>query len=175
MDPLTATIPRTGTYGDMPFPVTLMHVLPLTTVPTEALPPLRINAIDYVKNEWITLEEGQMFCQIFKEALLRQERKVQFSVKGLELGALFFDEAICKLYGDFPQEVVDIEKVDLIGLEDMKEMHRLYYFNRPLSDKIISNIDPILEYDEPLEGEDFDDDRKSVPTMMRTIMVIKTN
>jgi hypothetical protein len=49
MDPLTTTIPRTGTYGDMPFPVTLVDVPRMTVVPQVTtmpmtLPPLRIDA-----------------------------------------------------------------------------------------------------------------------------------
>jgi hypothetical protein len=117
-----------------------------------------------VEDKWVTIEEGEMFYHIFKKAL-QQGRKVQFSVKGLELDGVFFDKAICKLYGDFPQdvvdnniEVVDIEEVDLIGLEDMKEMRQYYYYDRPFYDKLIAGIDPILGYDEPLEGEDFEDD-----------------
>jgi hypothetical protein len=174
MDPLTTTIPRTGTYGDMPFPVTLVDVPRMTVVPqvttTEALSPLRINAIDYVEDKWVTIEEGEMFYHIFKKAL-QQGRKVQFSVKGLELDGVFFDKAICKLYGDFPQamvdnniEVVDIEKVDLTELEEMKEMRQYYYYDRPFYDKLIAGIDPILGYNEPAVGEaDYvetdDDDR----------------
>jgi hypothetical protein len=169
MNPLTTTIPRTGTYGDMPFPVTLVDVPRMTVVPqvttTEVLSPLRINAIDHVEDKWVTIEEGEMFYHIFKKAL-QQGRKVQFSVKGLELDGFFFDKSICQLYGDFPQEVVDsnievvdIEEVDQISLRDMKRMRQYYYYDRAFYDEIIAGIDPILGFNE----DDDDDDEETSP------------
>jgi hypothetical protein len=170
MDPLITNIPRTGTYGDMPFPVTLVNVPKKETghnpsvqtmmTATMTMPILKINAIDFVEDEWVTLEEGEMFYRIFKKAL-QQGSKIQFSVKGLELDGFFFDKAICQLYGDFPQEVVDnnivvvdIEEADQISLRDMKRMRRFYYYDRAFYDHLISKVDPILGFDE----DDFDDD-----------------
>jgi hypothetical protein len=65
---------------------------------------------------------------------------------------LFFDTAICKLYGDFDAEtvddnveVVDIRKVDTYSLNDMKEVRKLYYYNRPAFDLRMSSVDPDLD------------------------------
>lgn len=154
MDPLTTITPRTRTtYGDMPFPITLVNV-PTVTTTTKTMTPLRINAIEYLNDKWASVEEGKKIYPMIKKALDKGQ-KVQLSVKGLDVDGRFFDKAICTLYGDFSEEfvdshvdVVDIAHVDTIGLEDMKEMRKLYYYERPLYDKIIKGIDPILGFND---------------------------
>jgi hypothetical protein len=51
---------------------------------------------------------------------------------------------------------VDIRKVDTHELRDIKKMRKYYYFNRPLYDAIVSDLDPVLGLNEPLY--DFSDD-----------------
>jgi hypothetical protein len=157
MDPLTTTIPRTGIYGDMPFPVTLVDVPRITVVPqvmttTKTLPLLRIDAKAVLgKTTTVSRSEGEKIYPLIKAAL-REGRKVQLSVKGLNLSGWFFDTAICMLYGDFDQdtvdnnvEVVDIPETDNITLRNMKRIRRLYYYHRPLFDERMRISDPDLD------------------------------
>jgi hypothetical protein len=122
--------------------------------------PVYINASDYLKNKYIWDADGEKIYPMVREGLA-QGRKVILSVKGLNVNGGFWDTAYCKAYGEFPQElveenieVVDVEKVDLISLEDLKEMRKLYYYDRALYDEIVNNVDPIIGYDEPLVDEE---------------------
>jgi hypothetical protein len=171
MDPLTTTIPRTGTYGDIPFPVTLVDVPRITVVPqvtttTMTLPPLRIDAKAVLgKTPIVSCDEGEKIYPLIKTAL-KEGRKVELSVKGLDLNGLFFDTAICKLYGDFDEEtvdnnveVVDIQDVDGITYRAMKKVRKLYYYNRPAFDRRMSLVDPDLDCSKDFaEGFDVGDD-----------------
>jgi hypothetical protein len=166
MDPLTTTIPRTGTYGDMPFPVTLVDIPRITVVPqvtttTMTLPPLRIEAKAILQKTIVGVNEGEKIYPLIKAAL-REGRKVQLSVKGLDLNGLFFDTAICKLYGDFDEEtvdnnveVVDMQDVDGITYRAMKEVRKLYYYDRPAFDRRMSLVDPDLDCSKDF-SEDYD-------------------
>jgi hypothetical protein len=152
MDPqLTMVRPTTGTFGHGAMPVTLVNVPKMATVTQTVLPPLQINARDYLEDEFAGGEEGEIIYPFIKIALA-QGRKVQLSVKGLDLSGWFFDDAICRLYGDFSEEtvdnnveVVDIEEVDYITLRDMKEVRKLYYYDRTAFDKRMSSVDPDLD------------------------------
>jgi hypothetical protein len=160
---------RTGTYEDMPFPVTLVNV-PITVPPltkivaTQQATPLKINAIEHLPDQFASVDEGKLIYPLVKQAL-DQGRKVILSVKGLELDGSFFDEAFCHCYGAFTAayvdshiEVVDIEPVDVISLDDMVEIRKIYYYNRPLYDKIMSNVDPELRGDDDEDSFLLDDE-----------------
>jgi hypothetical protein len=91
---------------------------------------------------------------------LSQGRKVIISIKGFDVNGGFWDTAVCKAYGEFPEEVVDQniqvvdgDEVDDIYLRDMKDIRKLYYYDRETYDEIMDNVDPILGYDEPLSDD----------------------
>jgi hypothetical protein len=165
---------RTGTYGDMPFPITLVRVPKMTTVTqmttaTQRMLPVRIAARDYLKNKFVSIEDGKKIYPLIRTAL-KEGCKVELSVKGIEVNGWFFDAAICSLYGEFPEktvdenvEVVDILDVDRITLRDMKEVRKLYYYNREAFDERMSNVDPILDCSEDFDEEAamFDDEEES--------------
>jgi hypothetical protein len=131
--------------------------------------PLVINAKDYMTSKFVADDEGEIIYPMIRNALL-QGRKVQLSVKDLQVNGGFFDTAICTLYGEFPPEivdqieVVDIKKVDTYGLKEIKEMRKYYYYDRVFYDKLISGLDPILGYNEPLYdfSDDEDDDSNEI-------------
>jgi hypothetical protein len=115
---------------------------------------VRINTIDLLDDEFASVDEGKRIYPFVKQAL-DEGRNVQLSVKGIEMDGSFFDYAICQLYGEFSEEfvdshveVVDIDHVDTITLDEMKQMRKYYYYDRELYDRIVRNIDPILRYDE---------------------------
>jgi hypothetical protein len=156
MDPQATTVlERTGTFGNIPIPITMMNVPKITTATqTVLMPPVRINAIEHLEDEFASVDEGKKIYPLLKQAL-EQGRKVRLSVKGLDLDGHFFDGAICTLYGDFSAdfvdshiEVVDVLDEDVATLRDMRKMRKYYYFDRPFYDKLISKIDPILGYDD---------------------------
>jgi hypothetical protein len=144
---------RTTTIGNLPLPLSMI------TWVQQALPPVKINARDLLHDEFASDDEGELLYPIIKNAIL-QGRKVQLSVKNLDLDGGFFDTAICKLYGDFDEitvdqnvEVVDIDEVDYFALRDMKEVRKLYYYNRTAFDQRMKNIDPELNCNEDLSEE----------------------
>jgi hypothetical protein len=157
MNPQATTVrewPATGTYGDMPFPVTLLNVPKITTATQITLPLVRINAIEHLEDEFASVDEGKKIYPLLKQAL-EQGRKVRLSVKGLDLDGHFFDGAICTLYGDFSAdfvdshiEVVDVLDEDIATLRDMREMRKYYYYDRAFYDEIVNDIDPILGYND---------------------------
>jgi hypothetical protein len=160
MDPqLTMVRPTTGTFGHGAMPVTLVNVPKMATATQTVLPPLRIDAKAVLGKTIAGGVEGEKLYPLIKNAL-QKGRKVALSVKGLDLSGWFFDDAICRLYGDFDAdtvdnnvEVVDIRKVDTYSLNDMKEVRKLYYYNRPAFDELMSAGDPDLDC-----SKDFSDD-----------------
>jgi hypothetical protein len=134
----------------------------------KTLPPVIINAKEFLGETIVGHEEGRKIYPLVKKAL-QQGRKVIISVKGLDLYGGFFDKAICQAYGDFPEDtvdqhvqVVDIEEVDTYTLEDMIEVRKLYYYNREAFDERMRNVDPELGFDEEfdpdfvLDGDPYD-------------------
>jgi hypothetical protein len=116
------------------------------------LPPLRIEAKTVLgKTPIVSCDEGEKIYPLIKNAL-KEGRKVQLSVRGLDLSGLFFDTAICKLYGDFDEETVDnnvevvgIREVDSITFSAMKKVRKLYYYDRTAFDERMRNVDPDLD------------------------------
>jgi hypothetical protein len=100
--------------------------------------PLVINAFDVIGKEWVSDMDGEKIYLLIKDAL-KQGKKVRLSLKGVKMmNGTFFDEAVCRLYGDFPEstvdndvEIVDVRKVDSYELRDYKKLRKLYFYDRP--------------------------------------------
>jgi hypothetical protein len=170
----TKTTTKKITIGRLPrtsaadFQFTLPNA-PRVTVPTHVstpkapvapMAPMYINAKDYLKNKFVGDPDGEKIYPLVREGLA-QGRKVIISVKDLCVYGGFWDTAVCKAYGEFKEEVVDknihiadAEDVDLLGLEDMKDIRKLYYYDRETFDEIMDNIDPSLQ----INDEDLNDD-----------------
>jgi hypothetical protein len=155
-------LPRTST-ADFQFTLPTaprVTVPPRVSTPKAPVAPVYINAKDYLKNKYVWDADGEKIYPMVREGLA-QGRKVIISIKGLNVNGGFWDTAVCKAYGEFQEElvdenieVVDGDEVDMIYLKDMKDIRKLYYYDRELYDEIVNNVDPIIGYDEPLVDEE---------------------
>jgi hypothetical protein len=162
---LTGTL--TGTIGNVVFPTTVFTPVQTAqaTQTKVAQATLKINAFDVIGQKQASNLEGEKIYPLIKNAL-DHGKKVQLSVKGLDLDSTFFDEAVCRLYGDFPEatvdnnvEIVDIRKVDTYGLRDVRKKRKLYFYDRPEYDAQVRWLREWASREDPsLLCEDFDPD-----------------
>jgi hypothetical protein len=130
----------------------------------QSLSPVRISVRDILQKDRTSIRDGESIYVLLK-SLLHAGCRVELSLKGIDVDAWFFDEAICRLYGDFPEsvvdgiEIVDMRKVDTWELRDAKELRKLYYYDRPAFDERMRlNREWLREEDPSLLGEDCDAD-----------------
>jgi hypothetical protein len=87
--------------------------------------------------------------------LSSREEKFNSRLRGWISTDLFFDAAICKLYGDFSEEtvdndveVVDMDPRDFYELQDIKKIRKLFYYHRETFNQRVREFSPIIVFGE---------------------------
>lgn len=141
----TLTGALTGTIGNVVFPTTVFTPVQTAqaTQTKVAQATVKISVRDVLQKERTAIKDGEKVYLLIKDAL-RKGHKVQLSFKDIRVYTRFFDEAICRLYGDFPEETVDndveildLPKYHLPGLRETKKLRKTYYYNRPKFDELV--------------------------------------
>jgi hypothetical protein len=156
---ITRRRPVSVTSVTVPLTTLLPTLRTLRITHSGVLPPVRINACEYLSNRFVGHSDGRRIYPHIRSALL-SGRRVVLSVAGLHVFGGFWDTAICQAYGEFPEstvdgdiEVIDVPKSSMISLRNMKEVRKLYYYDRASFDARISDVDPCLGFGEGVVSE----------------------